>query len=49
MCVCVCVCVFLHANWLSRAMGVAYFKKVRNFQMDSQICTRFSVQVGHES
>ncbi len=30
------------------AMGVASCKKVHNFQMDSQICTRFSGKVGHE-
>ncbi len=29
-------------------MGVAYFKKAQSLQMDSQSCTRFSGQVGHE-
>ncbi len=27
-------------------MGVAYYKQVHNFQMDSQTCTRFSGKVG---
>ncbi len=37
-----CVCV--HDNWLKGGMlmEVAYCKKVHNFQMDLQTCTRFS-------
>ncbi len=52
VCVCLCVkaCVCVHANWLkeSVAMRVAYGKKMRNFQMDSQTCASFSGKVGHE-
>ncbi len=29
-------------------MGVAQCEKANNFQMDSQTCTRFSGNVGHE-
>ncbi len=44
-----CLWVFVHANWPKGAVavGVAYRKKEYNFQMDSQICTRFSGKVGH--
>ncbi len=44
------VALSVHANWLKGgiAMGVVYCKKVQNFQMDSQTCTRFSGKVGHE-
>ncbi len=51
MCVCVCEGVYLGLNQLAKggvAMRGAYSKKVHNFQMDSQTCTRFSVKFGHE-
>ncbi len=43
-----CVFMFMPTE-LNRgeAIGVAYCKKVHNFQMDSQTCTRFSGKVGH--
>ncbi len=45
-----CMCACVHANWLQGAveMGVAYGKRVHNFQMGSETCTRFTAKVGHE-
>ncbi len=57
VCVCVCVCrcvcvgVYLCSCKLVKRvhrMGMAFCKKVPNFQMDSQICTGFSKSLGHE-
>ncbi len=47
---CVCVCVCVHANWLKggAAVGVAFYEKAHNFQMDSQSCKRFGGKFGHE-
>ena len=38
---CCMLCVHVHVNWLKGgvAMGVAYHKKVHNFDIDAQICT----------
>ncbi len=49
-CVRVKVCVYVHANLLKGgvAMEAARFKRVHNFQMDSQTCTRYSGKVGYE-
>ncbi len=44
----VCACVHAYLQKGGVAMGVAYCKKVHNFQLDSQTCTRFSAKVGHE-
>ncbi len=44
------VFVCVHPSWLKGGVvtGVDYCKKAHNFQTDSQTCTRFSGQVGHE-
>ncbi len=52
-CVCLCLCegvCLCSCNVLKVgvAMGVASCKKVHNFQMESQTCTRFSVKICHE-
>ncbi len=48
-CVYVKVCVCVHVNWLKGGVAVGVdCKKVHNFQMDSQTCTKFSGKVGHE-
>ncbi len=48
-CVWVEVCVCADVNRLKGdvVIGVAYRKKVHNFQTDSQTCTRFNGKVGH--
>ncbi len=52
MCVCVCVwlcvCVCVFTPVAGVVMGVAFCQKVHNFQMDSQICTKFSGKVDYE-
>lgn len=50
MAVCWKVCVYIHDNWLKcgEAMGLCYFIKVPNFQMDSQTCTRLFGKFCHK-
>ena len=49
-CMCVKLCVRVHVNWLKGgvAMGVDDHKKVHNFDIDSQICTRCCGKVDHD-
>ncbi len=44
------VCIYVHVIWLKGglAMGVASCKMAHNFQMNSQISTRFNGKVGYE-
>ncbi len=44
------MCACVDVSWLKGggAMGVAYCKKVYNYQMVSQTCTKFSGNICHE-